>query len=323
MSAYALALIMDRHLIIDLPTPCRLEYSLQPNEVNWLLSNIESNYSHLTKYHFYINYNDNLILEKNFLKFKRHKDVIIVRTGLNLIRHLTLNPEHHTKIKSLGYSVDTFNLENVFYDWYKKLFKFKAHLEPIYQNMLKISKPTNQTKLICAQIRVGGGFDTQFMLPNQVKLFWKQIRHNFITLHGLVDYRIFITTDKSSVVGEAVKEFGDEKVIGFKDRSFHISNEYNLLPFLKKNTCDKVGGLYLDFYMLGICEMGVISHSGFGLVGILNRENKLDLANFYVFTNPTEKKKNFVSNKELSFHQFNISLLYIEYRNLNEKWPKI
>jgi len=309
---------MDRRLLIDLPTPCRLEETLEPNEVNWLFSNIASYYFRLTKYNFHIDYNDNLILEKNFLKFKRHKDVIIVRTGLNLIRHLTLNPEHHTKIKSLGYSVDTFNLENVFYDWYKKLFKFKAHLEPIYQNMLKISKPTNQTKLICAQIRVGGGFDSQFMHPKQVKLFWKQIRDKLIEQKDLDDFKLFITADKKFVIKEAVEEFGNDKVIGFKDRSFHISNVYNFLPFLKKNTCDKVGGLYLDFNMLGICDMGVISHSGFGLVGILNRENKLDLANFYVFTNPTEKKKRFVSNKNLSFHQFNTSLLYIQFNNLKD-----
>jgi len=274
---------MDRRLLIDLPTPCRLEETLEPNEVNWLFSNIASYYFRLTKYNFHIDYNDNLILEKNFLKFKRHKDVIIVRTGLNLIRHLTLNPEHHTKIKSLGYSVDTFNLENVFYDWYKKLFKFKAHLEPIYQNMLKISKPTNQTKLICAQIRVGGGFDSQFMDPKQVKLFWKQIRDKLIEQKDLDDFKLFITADKKFVIKEAVEEFGNDKVIGFKDRS-----------------------------------MGVISHSGFGLVGILNRENKLDLANFYVFTNPTEKKKRFVSNKNLSFHQFNTSLLYIQFNNLKD-----
>jgi hypothetical protein len=71
--------------------------------------------------------------------------------------------------------------------------------------------------------------------------------------------------------------------------------------------------------MLGVCDMGVVSHSGFGLVGILNRPNKLDLANFYVFTNPTEKKKRLVSNKGLSFHSFNSSLLYIQYSNLRDK----
>ena len=97
MTAYALALLMDRQLIIDLPMPCRLEETLEPNKVNWLFSSIASNYFRLPKYNFNIDYNENLILKKNFLKFKRHKDVIIVRTGLNLIRHLTLNPDHYAK----------------------------------------------------------------------------------------------------------------------------------------------------------------------------------------------------------------------------------
>ena len=214
--------------------------------------------------------------------------------------------------------MEKFNLEYVFYDWYKKLFKFRAHLEPVYQNMMKLSKPTNQTKLICAQIRVGGGFDTQFIYPKQIKLFWKQIRDKLITQTSNDDFKLFITADKKFVIKEAAQEFGNDKVIGFTDRSFHISNVYNILPFLKKNTCDKVGGLYLDFYMLGGCDLGVITHSGFGLVGILNRANKIDLANFYVFTNPTEKKKRLVSNKGLSFHSFNSSLLYIQYSNFRD-----
>lgn len=308
---------MDRRLIIDVPTPCRLEESLEPNQVNWLMSSIASNYTLLTKYYYYINYNDNFIRntlkKKNLLTFKRHKDVILVRTGFNLIRHLALNPEHHAKIKELGYSVETFNLENVFHDWYNKLFKFKGHLEPNFREMLKKARPTNRTRLICAQIRIGGGGDTQFMYPNQLKQFWKHIRDNFIVPPGLDDYRLFITADKSIAIEEAEKEFGIDKVVGFKERSFHISNQYIKLAFLEQKRCEKVGELYLDFNMLGACDMGVTSHSGFGLVGILNRANKSDLKNFYIFTNPTEKKKKFVSNKDLSFHQFSQSILYIEF----------
>ena len=157
---------------------------------------------------------------------------------------------------------------------------------------------------------IGGSEDKQFLFPNQTKIFWKQIRDKLITNND--DYRLFITSDKSNVIDEASKEFSSEKVIGFKDRSFHISNKYMKLPPLNQNECKKVSELYLDFYVLGICDSGVLSHSGFGLCGILNRVNKRDLANFYVFTNLVEKSKNFWSLKNLTFQQFTPEILEIK-----------
>jgi len=81
------------------------------------------------------------------------------------------------------------------------------------------------------------------------------------------------------------------------------------LPPLKQNECKKISELFLDFHVLGKCDMGLISHSGFGIVGILNRENKSDSDNFYIFTNPVEKKKDYWSMENLAFHQFNTNLI--------------
>jgi len=310
MTAYAMSLLMDRRFIIDVSTPCRLEEAFEPNEVNWLFSSLPSNYSHLSKYRYYIEYSIfyvNILSKKNFLKFKQNTDVILVRTGYDLLRNLANNPKHHAKIKSLGYSIDTFNIESLFYVWFRKLFKFKPYLESTFQEMLKKLKPNSKTKLICAQIRIGGNKDKQFVYPSQVELFWKKIQDKFIT--NKHDYRIFITSDKSFVIDEALKEFGRDKLIGFKNRSFHISNKYMKLPPLKQNECKKISELFLDFHVLGKCDMGLISHSGFGIVGILNRENKSDSDNFYIFTNPVEKKKDYWSMENLAFHQFNTNLI--------------
>ena len=194
------SLDLFKYLIIDLSTPCRLEESLEPNEVNWLFSSLPSNYSILKKYRYYIEYDMlqfNIFKKINFLKFKSQTDVILFRTGYNLIRNLAKNLKHHDKIKSLGYSLDKFDLENVFHDWFKKLFKFKSYLELVYQEMLKKLKPTSQTKLICAQIRIGGNEDKQFVFPNQTIIFWKQIREKL--LYNNVYYKLFITSDKSNL----------------------------------------------------------------------------------------------------------------------------
>jgi hypothetical protein len=60
--------------------------------------------------------------------------------------------------------------------------------------------------------------------------------------------------------------------------------------------------------------MAVISHSGFGILGVLNRKNTECLKeNFYVYTNPFNLKQNFWNRNNLSFHKFSKSLLYLEY----------
>jgi hypothetical protein len=60
--------------------------------------------------------------------------------------------------------------------------------------------------------------------------------------------------------------------------------------------------------------MGLVSQSGFGLNGILNRQNidEIMLDNFYVFTNPNNVKYDFAKRDGLKFMPFNISLLYLD-----------
>ena len=38
MFAYAISLLSDRKLLVNVTTPCNLENFLQPNEINWLLN---------------------------------------------------------------------------------------------------------------------------------------------------------------------------------------------------------------------------------------------------------------------------------------------
>ena len=144
MSAYAFSLIMDRELIININKPCQLEEHFEPNEINWSIKQIE-NYSRLSKYKMFIDYNGDFVrnnLKKvNFLNYKSNKDIILFRTGFNLVKYLTLNSNHHEKIKSLGYSLDTFNLEFLFHSWYRRLFKFNKKL---------LTKSTGYQHQICS-----------------------------------------------------------------------------------------------------------------------------------------------------------------------------
>ena len=307
-----MGLLMDRKLIIKMQKPCDLENYLIPNEIDWSFDHIP-NYQNLSKDSLYIFYKASFVRNDlkniNFLNFKNNTNAILYRDGLNLIKHLTLNRNHHEKIKSLGYSMKTFNIENMFFDIYKKLFKFNENLSNLFNETMKKAKRNRNSKLVCAQIRISEGGDLKFTERENSKKYWEFIKNNLT--HQLNEYKLFITTDTPDVIDEANKVFGKEKVIAFKQRSFHISRKYGRTKNLNETECDRIAEIYLDFYMLGQCDMGVVSHSGFGLMGILNRKEIKDLKNFYVFTNPENLKKEIRNN--LYFLQFDASILYTEF----------
>jgi hypothetical protein len=312
---------MDRKLIISVKNPCKLENYLVPNELTW--NEMIPNYSDLSKYEFFIHYDYLFVNYKlptiDFTQFKPDIDVIIIRTGFNLIKHLTLNKNHHKKIESLGYSVQEFNIESQLFYWYRKLFKLNDRLQDKYNQMLAESKPlgNNVSKLICIQARFGiKNLDTKFMPQSDSQLYWQFILNKF----NLNDdkSKIFITTDRQEVIDEAMQAFGREKVIAFKDRSFHIAHRKTIRD---ESECDKISELYLDFLLLSECNMGIISQSGFGMIGILNRKDKTDLDNFYAYTNPKRLKINYSDRRKLGFFQFNSSFIYLEFGFTFEKLP--
>lgn len=317
MTTYALSLLTDRQLLIKIDKPCKLEKSIEPNEIDWAQD--VPNFDKLSQHKMFIyrdyDYVKNVFIKENFLNYHSEKDLIIVRTGLNLVKHLTINEAHHEKIEALGYSVKNFSIEYLLHTWYKKLFKFNSYLEIKYQKLLKASKPTKNTKVICAQLRIGSSTDFQFTSRNSSRYYWDTIKQKFLT--NITDYKLFITTDVSNVIDEAVKEFGSDKLIGFKSHSSHID-------FVEKmdndKKCIETSELFIDFFFLGKCDMGVISQSGFGLYGILNRENK-NLDDFYVYSNPTGISKSFWERKNLTFIKYSPTLIYLEDSSFEIKFP--
>ena len=195
---------------------------------------------------------------------------------MQLIKHLTINKHHHAKIKNLGYSLNDFKIENVIDKWYNQLFKLNNDLDIKLNGILS---KVNSSRFICAQIRIGGEMGIPFVPRSNTKLFWDFIRTNFLINNTIKDYKLFVTSDIADVVDDAYKEFGDNNVIGFRNNSFHIHFTSNL-----NKSCNDVGNIILDFSILGKCDYGIVSLSGFGMYGFINRENK-NYKNLYVYKN--------------------------------------
>jgi hypothetical protein len=90
------------------------------------------------------------------------------------------------------------------------------------------------------------------------------MRTNFIK--NLTDYRIFLTTDTQDIVSEAIKEFGNEFVVTNDGPNNHL----DLFSKLELND-EKLDKTFLDFHSLQNCHMAIISESGFGKLGVFNR----------------------------------------------------
>ncbi len=72
--------------------------------------------------------------------------------------------------------------------WFKRLYRFSPNLQLQFDRLLKIAKPSPDSKLFCAQVRIGGKpvdgnnkyDDFEFMKVDRAAEYWKLIEGNFI-----------------------------------------------------------------------------------------------------------------------------------------------
>ncbi len=134
---------------------------------------------------------------------------------------------------------------------------------------MKRAKPNKDSLLICAQVRIGGSRehvsnDENFTQRNNTVIYWNHIRNVFI--QNNTNYMIFLTTDTKQIEDEARKEFGNDKIIINDGINAHLDRESNL-----GSNCSKIEKTFLDFHSLQNCHMAIISESGFGKLGVFNR----------------------------------------------------
>lgn len=182
----------------------------------------------------------------------------------------------------IGFTPENFTSIIAYNKWFNKLFKLNPAIEKKFNAYLKRAKPTPSTNLICAQIRIGdspllGASYNHIIIPYNLSVFfWKFIKQNYIK-HSK-DYRIFITTDTESVMKEAYQHFEDNRIVFIDGKPRHVDFEPNTM-----NNCSSIEKVVMDFYMLGHCDMGIVSRSGFGMYGVAR--NRIPDNNFSVIIN--------------------------------------
>lgn len=262
--------------------PCPIEEILSPNEVNW---NEDIQEYSKTKEQYYIYWDPNLIDRFKYVDLDtigQDADIIEVRTGASLLNKLSQNKNLINRIKQLGFKPSEFKLHYLMFNWYSKLFKLTDKLKIEYDSYLdKIKTKT----LICAQIRIGGKVsangisDEPFTNRKDTQLFWKLIQDKFIKQN--TNYIIYVTSDLQEVKDEAKEVFGKDFVISNDKSSIHIEKDFKKMKSECEN--DSIKEIILDFHMLQMCDMAVVSQSGFGMLGLWNR--KVPNKDLFVHTN--------------------------------------
>jgi hypothetical protein len=328
MSAYIWAIFTKRKFLIDVDYPCSLSMMLEPNIVEWNKpikcydyddddNNKESNSKDIK----FTSVRLDKVSNKNFYLMLRNIDIfeyykeanlITVKNNLDWIYSFSFNKFLNQSIHEFGYKPGNFKLYYFFRKFYNDLFKLTLPLQERYNEFLKEAKPDNETKLICAQIRIGGArpnvaFDVQFTSRNNSKLFWMFIRDSFINVNIKQKYKIFVTTDTESVETEAIDEFGRENVVKIDGPFIHIDRE----EIGNISDCSRVEKVILDFHAIQNCDIAIISQSGYGRLGIANRVDPTkDLYRFEAIKDKNKHKKGNILDKKFVFNKIeNLSML--------------
>jgi hypothetical protein len=302
MGAYIWSIFTKREFLIDIDYPCSLSLMLNQNIVKWnnpikcydYFNNTRINHKEpfssvklkkVSNKDFYL-----MLREIDIFEYYKEANLITVQNNLDWIYAFSSNKRLNRSIHELGYKPSNFRLYYFFRKFYNDLFKLTPKLEKTYLKFVSEAKPDNETILICTQIRIGGvrpnvKWDSEFMPSNSSKLFWKFIRETFLDKNPEQKYKLFVSTDTEAVEKESLLEFGEDMIVKIDGPFVHIDRE----EVGNVNNCSRVEKVILDFHALQLCDIAIISQSGYGRLGISNRiDPAKDLYRFEVIV---EKQK--------------------------------
>jgi hypothetical protein len=204
------------------------------------------------------------------------------------------------------YTPSNFTMWRMFHTFYSDLFKLAPHLEPRYNDFIA-SNLLNETPLICAQLRMGTPDDIEFTPRKHTLKFWKFIEYTIIPLvvheqTSKKNWKLYVTSDYDWVKDEAVDWFGRKQVVFYTDSGTHFEFDYK--KFQNEHNSQnsdliKFENLILDFHTMQRCDYVVVSHSGFGILGAMNRDEPD--RNFWLYTDPESMKENYWKRKNFRF----------------------
>ena len=83
---------------------------------------------------------------------------------------------------------------------------------------------------------------------------------------------------------------------------FYIEKSSKHIDF--SSNCENNENVIIDFHLMQHCDIGIVSHSGFGILALWNRPNPFE--NLFVYTNHNQSnlKKSYWNRKNMFFKKY-------------------
>lgn len=300
MSTHALSLLTNRRLLIKMTKKCDIKTILEPNRINWDPDQIKNKYLKNITFHF--NSRTKILFSNETEILEKYSDynLWIITSNAEYMKGFSKNPNLKKRIESLGYDQSKFKMAFQFKNWFDSLFKLKDEFLTRYNYNKKLMKPNESVKLVCTQIRLGDRVKANEIEQKVISKFWNFINQTFIGTNTTNDfkYSIYVTSDRENVKIKTKEYFKNFSVFYAKDSSHHVTfTSY-------KNACKKIQNAIFDFYMMNVCDIGVVSHSGFGILSLWNRKNPFQ--DLYVYTNRNQSDliKSYWNRRNMTFLKY-------------------
>jgi hypothetical protein len=296
-----LSLVLDRNFRIEITHPCNLTHMLRPNLYNWTQSidglivvdpQTHRRRFNLTRKMLITTANarkevltnvSQILLNNRSIDSIWSEDVLYWATNKDYFHELSENLFYRKKFKSYGIMTKyNIKLETLFPLFYEILFR---PVHRIQQHILKYESQQKNNQIICAQIRTGRieffnryFFKKIFFLGKNPTIPDDKVlpgRRNISeSIFSFIDSdrfnqnsKIFLTTDNQQVYDEARQRYGS-RLLYVDGEITHMDRSVNT----DQKVCREQDKLLTDFHLLGeLCDISVISNSGFGFWGNLRR----------------------------------------------------
>ncbi|CAF1213398.1 unnamed protein product [Rotaria sordida] len=284
MSLFMLSLMLDRNFRIEITHPCNLTHILRPNLYNWTQSIdglvVVDPITHRRRFNLTrkmlittANARKEVLTNVSQILYNNRsidsiwsEDVLYWATNKDYFYQLSNNIFYRKKFKSYGIMTKyNIKLEILFSLFYEILFR---PVNKIQQHILQYKLKHKNNHIICAQIRTGKNptIPHDKVLPGRQNI--SEMIFSFIDSNNSnINSQIFLTTDNEQVYHEARQRYGS-RLLYVPGEITHLDRSLNI----GQKVCREQDKLLTDFHLLGeLCDISIISNSGFGFWGNLRR----------------------------------------------------
>ena len=308
ISSFVLAMITGRSFAIDWSTPCTLKEHLIPNNIHWNTKIWQSYLTDAKPVGcmslFDYPPNSTIFQQRNLTLIMEEHQVVRISTNVNLLPFLWSNVNHGDAMHLL-FGDNEEQARPLLTKHFGCLFDFLFQLAPQLQktvNHFKNKIEIRQRKSIGVQVRLGGKWDLDLMeVQSDFQKWIEAIERRITKEFALSDiaaennkqhFDIFVTSDQSTVypyISKHFKKYPHIRVMEITDwledvhldhvdvarpvanptqRQNHAVTGTETLAPETASCASSIGKMFVDWWLLGECDIIFASMSGFGASAI-------------------------------------------------------